>query len=323
MANESTSRGSRGRATMHRKSPVVSTPLVSTTRNIATRYGLLLLTALTCVWIQHHHLPNEIPVPITPSHPIQALASDLSSALTPSVSGIDFSTNEDEADRIVRRAYERTYAKILPCNDYIGGEDCIRQSTEYYKPSSVNAATRPSFPWWFQTLLRDLPESGVYGSWHEMNAASPPIQFCTIAKVATTEWHKIFCTLNNHRNNHNCKIEPDLDDDDSYECWAQKCVYTTGEEGTVPSDAPKAVMLRDPLERLLSAYLNKCHSEYYRLNEHHCEPLEIFDTKYNESAVFDHIREDDQQMFAAYLDVMPLSWNMHFIPQAFSCDLYR
>jgi hypothetical protein len=28
-------------------------------------------------------------------------------------------------------------------------------------------------------------------------------------------------------------------------------------------------------------------------------------------------------MFAAYLDVMPLSWNMHFIPQAFSCDLYR
>lgn len=312
---------SSGRAFMYRKSPVVSEACIEAARrNIATRYSLLLLTALACVWIQQHHF--------TPSHPIQALASDLSSALTPLVSNIDLSANEDEADRIVRRAYERTYAEILPCGNDIDGKECIQQSIEYYKPSSMDhnnlaAAKRQSFPWWFQTLLRDLPESGAFGPWHQMNAASPPIQFCTIAKVATTEWQKIFCILNNHRNTLNCKIEPDLDDDDSYECWVEQCLHMTGEEGTVPLDAPRAVMLRDPLERLLSAYLNKCHNEYYRLAEHHCEPLEIFDTYYNESEVLDHIREDDQQMFAAYLDVMPLGWNLHFIPQAFSCDLYR
>ena len=111
-------------------------------------------------------------------------------------------------------------------------------------------------------------------------------------------------------------------DDDGWNCWA-KCIYTTAEEGTLPEDAPKVVFLRDPLERLLSAYLNKCEDTFFRLGEKHCEPVEIFGRQYNETDLFGHIEDSHQQMFAAYLDIMPLRWNLHVIPQAFSCDLYR
>lgn len=299
-------------------------------RHTAIQYGLLLVTATICVWIQHHHLANEIPVPITPTHPIQAIASDLSAALTPLVSTIELSANEDEVDAIVRRAYGRTYAKIPSCTDNISGEECIAEAAMHFKSpgrdkqgNAIGKNNIPSIPWWFQTLLRDLPESGVYGYWTEMNAAFPPIQFCTIPKVATTEWQKIFCILNNDRNKVNCSIHSDLDDDDSWECWTDKCIYTNVEKGTLPANTPKAVIVRDPLERLLSAYLNKCHDSYYRLGEQHCEPIEIFGQEYNKIDMLDYIQDNDQQLFEAYLDVMPLSWNIHFIPQAFTCDLYR
>ena len=35
------------------------------------------------------------------------------------------------------------------------------------------------------------------------------------------------------------------------------------------------------------------------------------------------MEDNKQQMFAAYVDVMPLSWNLHVVPQAVICDLYR
>ena len=31
----------------------------------------------------------------------------------------------------------------------------------------------------------------------------------------------------------------------------------------------------------------------------------------------------DKEHFSAYVDVLPLKWDVHFVPQAFSCDLYR
>ena len=31
----------------------------------------------------------------------------------------------------------------------------------------------------------------------------------------------------------------------------------------------------------------------------------------------------DKELFAAYVDLLPLKWNVHFVPQALFCDLYR
>jgi hypothetical protein len=35
------------------------------------------------------------------------------------------------------------------------------------------------------------------------------------------------------------------------------------------------------------------------------------------------VRDLEREMFAAYVDLLPLRWNVHFVPQAFTCDLYR
>lgn len=35
------------------------------------------------------------------------------------------------------------------------------------------------------------------------------------------------------------------------------------------------------------------------------------------------LQNRDKEMFAAYVDLMPLKWNVHFVPQAITCDLYR
>lgn len=37
----------------------------------------------------------------------------------------------------------------------------------------------------------------------------------------------------------------------------------------------------------------------------------------------DTIGDLDKEMFALYVDVMPMKWNVHFVPQAIFCDLYR
>jgi len=317
------------------KRSISSTPAVK--RSIVIRYGLFMLAVLACVCIQLHELHREMAMHFAPTPPITSLASDLTNAFLPLVSKHHVtpsasSRTEDEADSIIKRAYERTYAKILPCGEDISGEECIMQTTALFKPppryvvvdDDFSEAVHPasSMPWWFQTLLRDIPTSGIYGDWHYFNSASPLMQFCSIEKVGTTEWRKIFCMLNNDRNHATCNIQQERDDDDSYKCWTQ-CEHRRVKEGTLPPNAPKAVIIRDPLERLLSAYLNKCYDERYRLVENHCEPNPIFGGKYNETEMLNHIKDSDQQMFAAYLDVMPLKWNLHFIPQAFACDLYR
>jgi len=43
----------------------------------------------------------------------------------------------------------------------------------------------------------------------------------------------------------------------------------------------------------------------------------------HEPLLLQDIRDNDQQFFAAYVDILPLKWNLHVIPQAVTCDLYR
>jgi hypothetical protein len=67
--------------------------------------------------------------------------------------------------------------------------------------------------------------------------------------------------------------------------------------------------------RLLSGYLNKCHNLGVRRGEKHCEPNVVFnpdpdmmtDAKENKiPSLTDHLEGKDRQMFAAYIDVLPL-----------------
>ncbi|KAL3810158.1 hypothetical protein ACHAXA_004274 [Cyclostephanos tholiformis] len=197
------------------------------------------------------------------------------------------------------------------------------------------------YPWWFVTLLRDLPSSGVYGPWHELDTSSTiprPLKFCAIGKNGCTEWRKVFKSLNAHEY---C----DDDDEEEHVVEGRKRAVACGASKfntravLDENDVPRSVFLRDPLERLLSGYLDKCVKPNVRVFQGHCEPNVVFGV--------DHLRRKEGQgngkkvggspppdmtvvlkdfereMFASYVDLLPLKWNVHFVPQSFVCDLYR
>ena len=233
----------------------------------------------------------------------------------------------DEADYIIQRAYDETYAQMADCKDNEVEKDCIKtvihQFNKRRNQNNTDLALQP-MPWWFQTLLRDIPTNKAYGLWSHFstNFANKLVKFCAIAKNGSTEWRKVFHELNAHEfggvGKHNYKTKKMLDE-----------------------DTPKIVFLRDPLERLLSAYLDKC---IKNKNEGQCEPNIIFASDFveqkaikagkvqmlqdvKENILFPELAEvaqdSDKEKFATYIDIFPLKWNVHFTPQAISCDLYR
>ena len=217
----------------------------------------------------------------------------------------------DDADTIIRRSYNQSYAHILPCEDnpsWMKGrettniaKDCIQKTRDHIISENVTAV-----PWWFQTLLRDITikGGGVYAPWHHFDTTEPLLNFCTIDKVATSEWRKIFCELN----------KADCVNTTQGSCGRKKCTWRTYQD--VPEDAPWAVFVRDPLERLLSGYLDKCYNSVSRLREGHCSPNVIFNPreglKNGKNALYPNLLDSievegrDKMMFEAYVDVMPL-----------------
>ena len=261
---------------------------------------------------------------------------------------------DDEATLIIRRSYEKSYAHILPCpkstltgKEYMTGKECMKTTRDYFNTPGIGNSTKPSIPWWFQTLLRDTQNNGAYGHWHHFYTSSPPLNFCTIEKVATTEWRKVFCKLNADE----C-AKPGR-------CGKLNCMWRTQKK--MPDDAPWAVFLRDPLERLLSGFLDKCYKENVRRLQRHCAPKEVFvpgnKTDKSVPALLDDLHDKEKQFFAAYVDVLPLKvsdvgevflldkltcaitkcnqrsppplpenlekWNVHFLPQAIVCGLHK
>ncbi|KAL7426836.1 hypothetical protein ACHAXH_000477, partial [Discostella pseudostelligera] len=234
----------------------------------------------------------------------------------------DDDDDDDEASVIIRKSYEQTYAYILPCDeDAPFGKQCMNKTMQYFNPNNknINREDIPSIPWWFQTLLRDMSQNGAFGSWHHFSTTTPPLNFCSIEKVGTTEWRRVFCKLN----------ADDCQPDPVKQCGRKQCAWQTMKD--MPDDAPWAVFLRDPLERLLSGFLDKCYSNITRKIEHHCEPNVIFNPAprlkdvvgKGYPSLVDQVIDNDKQYFAAYVDVLPLKWNLHFIPQAIACDLHR
>jgi len=87
-----------------------------------------------------------------------------------------------------------------------------------------------------------------------------------------------------------------------------------------PAAVPRIVFLRDPLERFLSAYIDKC-IEYKNLQPH-CEPEVVFNDPNN--PLTEGLVGNKRANFEAYVDAFPLKWNMHFFPMSLYCDgLYR
>ena len=241
----------------------------------------------------------------------------------------------DEADLIIQRAYAQTYARMADCEDNVIEKDCIariinefqQQQTENIRNEQqhlIGTNNQKPLPWWFQTLLRDIPSNGSFGFWHHFSTSSttPPVRFCAIGKNGSTEWRKVFKALN----------APEFGGE-------EKSKFNT--KYALKEDTPKTVFLRDPLERLLSAYLDKCVKDAVRESQGHCEPNSIFasdwmekqaakagKTKVEKNVILspelaDVAQDSEKEKFAAYVDLFPLKWNVHFVPQAIFCDLYR
>jgi len=192
-------------------------------------------------------------------------------------------------------------------------------------------------PWWFFTMLRDgsssrgtlkrdnitYVQSGLFGIWHEAAAENPNVAMCMIEKVANTQWRKVFFRMNGAYAPNATKKMP---------FTPQRYNRTTRIRVPMPQQTyPSFVFLRDPLERFLSAYLDKCYLSMHRRIDHHCEPNILFNNPSTKVTLMEGLFNNTngailqkKEAFEMYVDTIPLRWNMHFFPQSLYCDgLYR
>jgi Sulfotransferase family len=206
------------------------------------------------------------------------------------------------AHDIVQEAFKRSFSTLESCAPNQAFSSCVR--TQQQLLVTTNETT---WPWWFHTMLRDaIPNNGpalLFGYWHNLSIVSPRVDMCAIEKIGSTQWRKVQCALNS----------PNKTKYDGLPCLDSKQINATQEK------ASSIVFLRDPLERFLSGFLDKCVRA--RTKEPHCQPLEVF---YQSPRLLEGIVKNKRNFFEAFVDTMPLKWDMHFFPQSLYCDgLYR
>lgn len=199
----------------------------------------------------------------------------------------------DLGQQIVQKAFKDSFADLAArCND---DEESPREFMHclkrlYKHARSSTATTREqSWPWWFQTMLRDVPKpsNGMAGSWHYLQFPEQPMpKLCIYGKGATKQWRKVHCDAWNQQFN-----APD--DGRCYEI-----------QGTPDPNASKAVFLRDPLERFLSAFLDKCTGRHMT-SQPHCEPSIVFQNEEQTHVVTDFLN-DTTKLFEIYVDTFPV-----------------
>lgn len=184
---------------------------------------------------------------------------------------------------IVQKAYQQTFG-LTSCASTISEKNCLKKLSR-----------TDGLPWWFRNMLRDV--MGLRMFWSDMctNGAS----LCAIEKIGYTQWHNIICSTNNLPGKTKNCTRPVLP---HKQCQKQ----------------PKFVFLRDPLERFLSAYMDKCERKMY---QHHCAPLAVFGDHKGEGRLVQNMSK--QMRFETYVDTMPLRWDMHFFPQSTQCNGLR
>jgi len=191
------------------------------------------------------------------------------------------------AEQVLERLYAHSW-KILydQCTTDEFVKDCMLR---LYEKELLNNTV----PWWMQSLLR-FPV-------HERMLQFPTFDFCRIEKVSSTEWRQIHCMANNST--------------------FPKCPQR--EVRKQPADVESVVFIRDPLERFLSAFIDKCIT-HHRKGEGHCEPNSVFMTDQepglkDRDNVVEPLLQSPKRFFEAYVDVTPLEWNIHVKPQALYC----
>jgi hypothetical protein len=277
------------------------------------------------------------------------------------------SDRQSTAHKIILRAYQETYSLLVDychpdmmlqqCmsklynsryedlaksdfflsgkNNYLSSEDVDPYA--YNPASAINKLRKNPPPWWFFTMLRDgsavnapmkrdnitYTNGGLFGLWHEAVAENPNISMCLIEKVANSQWRKVFFEMNGAREPGATKKMPFL---------PQR--YKPGARVKLPmpkATYPTFIFLRDPLERFLSAYMDKCFKTLHRGTHQHCEPNLLHDNPSTRDTLMKGLYDvkdgavvRKKEAFEMYVDTVPLRWNMHFFPQSLYCNgLYR
>jgi hypothetical protein len=127
---------------------------------------------------------------------------------------------------------------------------------------------------------------------------------CVYEKGGTKQWRELQC---NAINGIAASTKPDWVNISS--CFTQHNTMLPGSQ--------RAVFLRDPLDRFLSGFLDKCAGKH-RLNEKHCKPFSVFLNP--ETSLVKDFLLDTRKFFEIYVDAMPLAWDLHFMPQSLNCD---
>jgi len=208
------------------------------------------------------------------------------------------------ASEIVTNAYNQTYASLSFCPKEQSLYACMNDIKRSLEDNDNNK------PWWFQTMLSHGENQGfpLHGAWHHLDIVNPPLHMCVIEKVGTKKFRELQCKMNG-------EFETK---------FPQPC---NPEITPIPAEAPKVVFLRDPLERFLSGFLDKCVSSN-RQEQSHCGPLHVLKSHSdNQQNMVDHFQDNNNSkkvLFEMFVDVIPLSWDLHFFPQSFYCDgIYR
>ena len=226
-------------------------------------------------------------------------------------------------ERVVRESYERMYAPLrADPHCHPPTEKCVNAMFQRAN------ATPARFPWWLRNLMRDARNWYLAVYTVLADASTTPIAACTIAKVGITTWKQHFNKLLRMRLAQNGSPHPCI------ACPAAKkvndrlasCYLKRSARQPIPgcSYLPELhadpewltfAIVRDPLERFLSGYLDKCVSGHYR--EGHCMPLEMFRNGTRSTALAGMSAATQLETF---VDVFPLHVNRHFFPQAMQCN---
>jgi len=254
----------------------------------------------------------------------------------PSINNTIDNNNIPSGRQIVDNAYQNSFQLLETyCSKGMPIRSCFRLiQKQLQMPANFNMYKNHSLwsthPWWFHTMMRDaLPyndtqKSNLLGFWHDLTfsledrrkqkqdddsnnnedygnkTTTKLLRMCSIEKIGTKQWRKVQCGLN-RPNQTTYKGQP---------CNIPKNQWPERKE-----NIDKFVFLRDPLERFLSGFLDKCENPLARKLDPHCEPLTVFDSEEFTEGVVDHRRS----FFEQYVDTMPLKWNMHFFPLSLYC----
>lgn len=166
-------------------------------------------------------------------------------------------------EEIVELDFSETYAFVVDsCGNLNQSSLQICLAGVYGDMKQKDSPIASKWPWWFQTLIRDssvLAGKALSRDWHFLQFTDPLLQLCVYEKGSTKMWRMMQCRF---------LMGKGVNVDMAGNSWAD-CF---GSQGSFLNNTERAVFLRDPLERFLSGFLDKCVDENHRTKEHHCLP---------------------------------------------------